>query len=34
MSTLVTNILRTHSSAEHQALAPRLRQFVSKRSAP
>jgi addiction module HigA family antidote len=25
MSTLVTNILHTHSSAEHQALAPRLR---------
>jgi hypothetical protein len=34
MSTLVTNILRKHSSAGHQALATRLRRLVSKRSPP
>jgi hypothetical protein len=34
MSTLVTNILRKNSAAEHQALATRLHQLVSKRSQP
>jgi hypothetical protein len=28
MSTLVTNILRTNSAAEHQALATRLQQLI------
>jgi hypothetical protein len=31
MSTLVTNILRKNSAAEHQALATRLQQMISKR---
>ena len=34
MSTLVTNILRKNSAAEHQALATRLHQLVSNRSQP
>jgi hypothetical protein len=34
MSTLVTNILRKNSAAEHQALATRLQQLLAARPAP
>jgi hypothetical protein len=34
MSTLVTNILRKNSAAEHQALATRLQQLIAKKGNP
>jgi hypothetical protein len=33
MSTLVTNILRKNSAAEHQALATRLQQLIAAKPA-
>jgi hypothetical protein len=34
MSTLVTNVLRKNSAAEHQALATRLQQLIAAKPAP